>query len=1155
MKNNTTVKSGSFSVSAVPNSATLELRRVMRYVPQEKTSIPPPRLYNAVSLTHAFRATIVAVFSAIVILVMPDYVSAQYSSTASGPNTPEEGLHCGSPRFIVKSGDNNAFALKRTEVQANIIGVLADVQVKQVYVNSGKTPVEATYIFPASTRAAVYGMTMTVKDRVINAVVKEKQQARQVYQQAVSSGHTASLLEQLKPNVFQMSVGNIGSNDSVVVVLHYSEAIAYAEGEYEFVYPAVVGPRYASSVNAADFQAVLSSMDLPKEIPGDFSLNVSLATGVALKQVESPSHKLDIHSVNAGTNAPASMSDAKSITSLSPQMGGHDANRDFVLHYRLSGPAIESGLLLSKSNDENFFMLMVQPPRQVEIPNILPREYVFIVDVSGSMQGKPLQTAQRLMSDLLDKLRPTDRFNILCFSGSQLTMSDNSVELTPGNKERARNFLNNGFGGGGTELLPALQRAFGMNAAEGFSRNFVVITDGFVQCEPQAFDLVRKNLNKANIYAFGIGQSVNRFLMEGLARAGNAEPMIVTDMNEAPKMADKFREYIEAPVLTHISVDFGKLDAYDVDPISIPDVSAKRPIIVFGKWKGEASGLVSLHGTAANGAYDVNIDLSAEPIRPENSALRYLWARNRIRLIQDGAANGWGYATPMTTANKQAITDLGLKYNLLTDYTSFVAVDSVISVAKQDAQLKAPQSVDSVAFKKEPEVQQGYYNTTGGTGSAMANTLPKMSRQKIAIPQASPQQSGSADANSIADKKVPGQLVTSGALNTAGGVSIRGSHASETKMLIDGQDVSDTISGGLGTAATSTGDMKYAPTAAKPAQTNIANQTTSNTNTSNASNSAANASNAHNVGTENTSSSNSSTPVTSVVGGASANTSYVPQVSNTQADIGVTRSNASSSYGSTTGGVINEAIDGGDGGGEESPLCVVSHRKPLYVGPVIDGSSSTWLASNDAAFSIRDNNFKSRDLKGSGFGAGFSAEYLLGDARTARSAFIADLTYQSSTMTSTATQNVSAWQGDTFDSTTVPASVQYKTQLSSIQLNVSFHFNLGRSPFRIFLGLGPGIVTSSRSIDIATLGGNALWYRPFDSTVLPTDQSGKVVYLRDADATTKLFLLRLRLGLEYEFIFKRFIVTPFVSFEPTVVGPSTNALRGGVRFLVPLKVL
>ncbi|MEN6465588.1 MAG: trypsin, partial [Syntrophaceae bacterium] len=231
-------------------------------------------------------------------------------------------------------------------------------------------------------------------------------------------------------------------------------------------------------------------------------------------------------------------------------------------------------------------------------------------------------------------------------------------------------------GGGGTELLPAMKRALQIPKPEGYSRTVVIATDGYVSVEAETFDLIRAGLGSANMFAFGIGTSVNRHLIEGMARVGMGESFVITKPDEAPAQADKFRSMIQSPVLTNVKVDFGKFKAYDVEPPTVPDVLAERPVIVFGKWKGSRTGKINIAGISGTGAFNRTIDVSKADTAEKNSALRYLWARHRIAVLGDYN----NLRTPSGSSDKrvQEITSLGLDYNLLTAYTSFVAVDNQI---------------------------------------------------------------------------------------------------------------------------------------------------------------------------------------------------------------------------------------------------------------------------------------------------------------------------------------------------------------------------------------------------------------------------------------------------------------------------------------------
>jgi Ca-activated chloride channel homolog len=330
-----------------------------------------------------------------------------------------------SPYFFVKSDDPtiDALPLKSTSAEVEITGVIASVKVQQIYENAGSKPLEAIYVFPGSTRAAVYGMTMTIGDRKIVASVRARDVARKQYETAKKAGKSASLLEQNRPNVFQMNLANILPGDQVLVELYYVELLVPTESIYEFVYPTVVGPRYSNrneNTAASSEQWVKHPYTQEKELPSyTFDISVKLSTGMPLQQVLCESHKVNISYPNP----------AEAMVQLD---GGekNQGNHDFILKYVLAAGQIESGLLLSKRDDENFFLLMVQPPRRVISTQIVPREYIFIIDVSGSMAGFPLTVSKKLFRDLIGGLQRDDVFNIILFAGTSDKLSEKSLPAT-----------------------------------------------------------------------------------------------------------------------------------------------------------------------------------------------------------------------------------------------------------------------------------------------------------------------------------------------------------------------------------------------------------------------------------------------------------------------------------------------------------------------------------------------------------------------------------------------------------------------------------------------------------------------------------------------------------------------------------------------------
>jgi Ca-activated chloride channel family protein len=284
------------------------------------------------------------------------------------------------------------------------------------------------------------------------------------------------------------------------------------------------------------------------------------------------------------------------------------------------------------------------------------------------MDGFPLNTSKQLLRDLIGKLRPSDLFNVVLFAGDSSVLSAKSLQANQENISRAIRLLEQQRGSGGTELLPAIKQAMSLPREANVSRSIVLVTDGYISGEQGVFDYIRDNLNQSNVFSFGIGTSVNRYLIEGVAKAGMGEPFIVTQESEAPAIAAKFREYIQTPLLTDIQIRSIGFDTYDVHPAHLPDLLAQRPVILFGKWRGPVGGTFELQGKTGRGDYVTRLDVAGVQPDEANRALRSLWARSRVAELSDyGSGN-------LADDKVKEITSLGLKYSLLTKYTSFIAV-------------------------------------------------------------------------------------------------------------------------------------------------------------------------------------------------------------------------------------------------------------------------------------------------------------------------------------------------------------------------------------------------------------------------------------------------------------------------------------------------
>jgi len=632
------------------------------------------------------------IFTLFIFLLAPSSVHAMEEEDAD-----EEKVIA--PYIVILNGDPSVdrFPLKETSVTTNIDGIIAETYVVQTYANEGETPVNASYVFPASANVTIHGMQMIIGDNIVTAQIKEKEEAKEDFEEAKSEGKSASLLQQQRPNVFTMDIANIMPGDDVRIELHYTELIEPEENIYQFVFPTVVGPRYQSpsetegsenggfrdndggSADAGSGPEEKDWVETPylsegMTPSGEYNITVNLSAGVPIAEIGSKSHDIRV-TKNGDSSAKITLSNPRDYA----------GNRDFILEYKLNGEEVNCGLMLNRGEDENYFMLMVQPPERCETEDIPPREYMFVLDVSGSMSGFPLDTAKDLIKNLVGNLRETDSFNLMMFSTDVFLMSPASVAATEDNIKTAIRLIDEQQGGGGTELAPALKGALSFLGDENEARSIIVITDGYISGETEIFDIIDDNLDKVSFFSFGIGTSVNRYLIDGIAKAGIGESFVVTDSSEAAETAERFRTYIESPILTDIQVSYDGFDVYDVEPQKLPTLFAQRPIVVYGKWRGDLTGTVKVTGNNGKRKFVEEIPLSRIKPLQDNEAIRYLWARKKIERLTDYGMN------ENNPDIKEEVTRIGLDYSMMTPYTSFIAVvDTIRNPEKESKDVDQP---------------------------------------------------------------------------------------------------------------------------------------------------------------------------------------------------------------------------------------------------------------------------------------------------------------------------------------------------------------------------------------------------------------------------------------------------------------------------------
>lgn len=582
----------------------------------------------------------------------------------------------GALQIIGKNGGQ--CPLKHTEVKAEISGQLARTTVTQEFQNPFNDKIEAVYVFPLPVNAAVDDMTMIVGDRTVKGKIKRREEARAIYEAAREAGQVASLLDQERPNIFTQSVANIAPGATVKVTISYVENLKYEDGTYEFVFPMVVGPRYIPGQPIAQpnpntapdtSQVPDASRITPPVTPEgtraghDISIEVNLDAGVPIDSLQSKSHEVEEQRVNAHA-AVIRLKNQKTIP-----------NKDFILRFDVAGKKIADAVMTHRGQAGGFFTLMLQPPERVTAADVAPKEIVFVLDTSGSMNGFPIEKAKEAMKLAIDGMNPQDTFNLITFAGDTHVLFPQPLPATRENLSRAQDFLASRQGGGGTEMMRAIRIALAPSDSQDHIRIVCFMTDGYVGNDMEIVGEIQKHPN-ARVFAFGIGGSVNRFLLDKMADEGRGEVEYVGLNDDGSAAAKRFHERIRNPLLTDIRIDWAGLPVADVYPQRLPDLFSAKPLVLTGRYTYGTRGMVRLTGKVGGQNFAREIPVEFPESQPEHDVLAKLWARTRIDdlMKQDysGVQNG-----NVKEEVKEAITQLGLEYRLMTQFTSFVAVEEM----------------------------------------------------------------------------------------------------------------------------------------------------------------------------------------------------------------------------------------------------------------------------------------------------------------------------------------------------------------------------------------------------------------------------------------------------------------------------------------------
>lgn len=575
-----------------------------------------------------------------------------------------------------------AFPLTPTDVSIQVSGPLGRAQVTQQFENPYHDKIEAIYTFPLPQKAAVDSMTLTVGDRVVKGTIKKREEARAMYEAAKRRGNVAGLLDQERPNIFTQSVANILPGEKITITISYVETLSYDDGVYSVVFPMVVGPRYIPGQSIAQVPSLGegwaydtdqvpdgSHITPPVLKPGtrsghDLSLSVKVEAGVPIQQVQSATHDIVVHNSKA-SQAEVHLKQDATIP-----------NKDFILTYAVAGNDIHDAVLTHRKGKNGFFTLLLQPPDRVKTNEVTPKELVFVLDTSGSMSGFPIEKAKETMRLAIDGLNPRDMFNLITFAGDTHILFPKPVPAIPANVRKAQAFLASRSGGGGTEMMKAIRAALEPSDSQEHVRIVCFMTDGYIGNDMAILGEVQKHPN-ARIFSFGIGSSVNRFLLDKMAEEGRGEVEYVGLNDDGSAAARRFHERVQHPLLTDLSVDWDGLDVSDVYPKRLPDLFSAKPVILIGRYTNPGKGTIRLRGKVAGRSVVRNIPVDLPGFAPEHGVLGSLWARTQIAELMAKDFEGIQQGTPGKDV-REAITQLGLDYRLMTQFTSFVAVEELI---------------------------------------------------------------------------------------------------------------------------------------------------------------------------------------------------------------------------------------------------------------------------------------------------------------------------------------------------------------------------------------------------------------------------------------------------------------------------------------------
>ncbi len=581
-----------------------------------------------------------------------------------------------SGQLLMRSGNKLSSAiLLSTDIKIAVAGSSSRTIVSQRFINTSETWAEGVYVFPIGENAAVDTLKLRIGEKFIEGIIKEKVEAKVIYEEAKAEGKKASLIEQQKPNLFTNNIANIGPGEVVVVQIEFQSKLISKDGTWELRVPLVSAPRYDISVIEektefgssgfsnksinADYNENIDVKILDeKELFNPVEILIDLNTGFDLNSVKSAFHKVNIDKLSNGHHK----------ISLP---GPISSDRDFVLRWTAKDKDTQTSLFKETQGNQDHLLLTLNPPLTNKNKYSPNREIIFIQDISGSMGGEPLRQSKIGLEMAIKRLKPSDKFNIVLFNDRYSSYAENPVLATAKERDKAIRYVRRLNSYGGTEMYPALKYALkNFKSEKSVLKQLIFLTDGAVTQESKLFSLINRELQTARLFTIGIGSAPNSFFMSRAAELGRGSHIYIGDMDEiSNRMTDLFGK-IENPVITDLELILPKGFEAEVYPNPLPDLYAGDPLSIAIRGKN-ASGIAKVIGKIGNQKWvaRVTLDQGSDQI-----GIAKLWAREKISNLERNRISLSPNASQKAHIDSELL-QTALNYGLVSRLTSMVAVD------------------------------------------------------------------------------------------------------------------------------------------------------------------------------------------------------------------------------------------------------------------------------------------------------------------------------------------------------------------------------------------------------------------------------------------------------------------------------------------------